>query len=207
METQAITIGTAEFTFPAFLTQIESLPDSPEGTVSLAVQNSETSGFVLAYPIELDSAMPRDEELLIDRIHELLKEDQGLIEVRSGESDGRPFIYSITKTLGFSETGDPLGAQYTLALDMTEPACPIHVQAYFEEANTSGIRDTVVFTTRAEAYATFEEALEGWAVDPYDPEFDFGILMTAAEAASFDAEFPEHPLSLLREMVRALLGE
>jgi hypothetical protein len=48
--------------------------------------------------------------------------------------------------------------------------------------------------------------LEGWRVDPYDPDYPGTILRSRADAAEFDELLPDHPLSWLRRLLPALRG-
>lgn len=48
---------------------------------------------------------------------------------------------------------------------------------------------------------SFDET--NWSVDPYDKEYKEGSLMNFAEDQHYDADFPAHPLS----RVRNLLGQ
>ncbi|MCF6406591.1 hypothetical protein L3C95_27080 [Chitinophaga filiformis] len=45
----------------------------------------------------------------------------------------------------------------------------------------------------------------GWAADPYDKTVTEGFLMNLAEAAHYDAQFPNHPLSLVRAKLEEII--
>ena len=44
-----------------------------------------------------------------------------------------------------------------------------------------------------------EEGMEGWMEDPYNPTFKGGTLMNKAEDPKYDADFPDHPLTIARK--------
>ena len=51
-----------------------------------------------------------------------------------------------------------------------------------------------------------ENGFVGWSADPYDDQFDNGILMNLSEKPIYDLEFPNHPLTRSRVLIN-LLGE
>lgn len=44
------------------------------------------------------------------------------------------------------------------------------------------------------------ENLEGWAKDPYDENVAEGMLMNLSEQRAIDEAFPNHPLSVIRQL-------
>jgi hypothetical protein len=46
----------------------------------------------------------------------------------------------------------------------------------------------------------------GWSADPYDSTVTEGFLMNLAEAAHYDAQFPEHPLSIVRAKLKTIVS-
>lgn len=124
---------------------------------------------------------------------------QGLIEVKSGEASGNAFIYSIVKTL----KEEIPGVQYTLMLDKQCDDEIVRVQGFFDEIGTTGMRDNLVFAL-FEPDEELEQRMTDWVCDPYDPSYAHGKPMNMSEQESFDEQFPGHPLSMCRELVRAI---
>ena len=67
----------------------------------------------------------------------------------------------------------------------------------------SGIRDNTVLMLMVDMSGkSLSEVMDsGWFKDPYDPDWKMGFLMNASENRMFDDAFPEHPLSMLRNLV------
>lgn len=188
---------------PDYYQQVDSMPEDPECSVPLMVQTENAMCFNLLFPITEDEAMPFDDiDALIAGIHEALGEDQGLIEAANGVNESRAFIYSIVKT----QKGDemPEGVQYTLTLDIEEDGKVTHVQGFYDEIGTTGMRDAAVFAM-FEPDADLDERMAKWTFDPYSPDRKEGFLMNQSELAVFDDSFPAHPLSMAREFLSACI--
>lgn len=109
-------------------------------------------------------------------------------------------IYKRRQGMGFIFTGMlflPAGAQWLV--------CTV-VAA---EVGTTGIREAVVTAQLLQAgtltVASYEES---WAQDPYDAHYRSSAgspLRYLSDDASFDAQFPEHPLSIVRRTFNGLL--
>jgi hypothetical protein len=77
------------------------------------------------------------------------------------------------------------------------------------ERGMTGVREAVV-TTRlvTTGQLPLEEYESRWAQDPYDPAYagvDRRTLRYLSDAADYDAEFPQHPLSKVRRELRRLI--
>jgi hypothetical protein len=77
------------------------------------------------------------------------------------------------------------------------------------ERGTTGIREAVVTAQLIEAGAlNVEHYEECWANDPYDSQYRGTSevpLRYLSDDESYDAQFPEHPLSNVRRTLRTLL--
>ena len=73
------------------------------------------------------------------------------------------------------------------------------------EQGTTGIRDAVILDEKlASGEVTISEksgTLEGWMQDPYDLTIVGGFARNKSEAEEYDARFPEHPLTRLRQLL------
>ena len=172
------------------------MPDDPEGSEPYMAQTDTAGIFVMLFPIPAQNSMPYDNaQAVIDGIHSALGEDQGLIEVDTGETGkGRRYIYSIVKTLK-----QPSGVQYTLTMHVEYANHTECVQGFFDEINTTGLRDSAVLSS---FLGESGGDMTGWFCDPYDPEYKKGVPMNASEQKELDTHFPDHPLSKARELIR-----
>ena len=77
------------------------------------------------------------------------------------------------------------------------------INGSFLESGSSIDRDAEVLESIArERFGSISRASESWRRDPYDPELREGLLMCYSERPEFDAKYPGHPLSKVRELVR-----
>ena len=142
-----------------------------------------------------EDALPfGDVDSVIENVHEILEETQGLIRVGSGSTaSGRPFIYTIIKNV--TEEGV---LQYTLTLQIALEDRALNVQGFFNETGDGKKRERAVYSLR-------RILSEPWAADPYDPTFTRGRLMTQAERSAWDRDYPTHALSEARKLVKCLV--
>ncbi len=186
--------GPIDFNVPDEYQQVKTMPEDPPLTTALALQNANTEAMVLIYPIKPDSAMPFSRpQKVVDGIHRALGDDQGLIDVSSGVTDGgHKYIYSIVKS-----ARQPYGVQYTLTLHLERPDHVLNVTGFFDESGMTGMRDAIIYEMM-----TREGKTDSWSRDPYDPEYKNGLLMNLSEMPKYDPLFPDHPLSTLRGFLK-----
>ncbi|MDG1915637.1 MAG: hypothetical protein P8I55_13730 [Crocinitomix sp.] len=71
------------------------------------------------------------------------------------------------------------------------------------EIGTTGMREAVIFPKWMEENPDFKLDENGkimdWQKDPFHVEYREGTLMNYSERSEFDKEFPEHPLSEIRQ--------
>ena len=187
---------------PDYYVQVDSMPEDPTNAIPRCAQSNTAGIFTIEYPIDDAQTMPfGDVQAVIDGIHSALAEEQGLIEVGSGETKaGKSYIYSIVKSLK-----DPSGVQYILTYHLKEDGYAVNLQGFFDEIGVTGERDAVVYAL-LQNQGIMKDGLEGWAMDPYDSEYSKGLLMNISERSDFEEMFPEHPLSMARALV-TFLGE
>ena len=127
-----------------------------------------------------------------------------LIEVGRGMTrTGMTYAYSITKH-EYYEKGDAFSCmEYTLDMNIDFPDLNWFINGSFLESGSSIDRDAEVLESIArERFGSISRASESWRRDPYDPELREGLLMCYSERPEFDAKYPGHPLSKVRELVR-----
>lgn len=78
------------------------------------------------------------------------------------------------------------------------------------ERGVSGIREAVITGELIDSgRMTVEGYQRDWARDPYDPDYqgvERSVLRFMSDDESYDARFPDHPLSRVREVLRSLPG-
>lgn len=120
--------------------------------------------------------------------------------VQSAYGPSARMIYKKPQGMGFLFTGMLL-----LPADDQWLVCTV-VDA---EKGMTGVREAVVTTQLMEAgQLTIESYQESWARDPYDPEYSPGDrrgLRYLSDDECYDSQFPEHPLSNVRNVLKALL--
>jgi hypothetical protein len=76
------------------------------------------------------------------------------------------------------------------------------------EHGTTGVREAVVTADLMNAgKLTVDAYRRSWAQDPYDPAYqgvDRSVLRFISDDESYDQQFPHHPLSKVRRVLRAL---
>ncbi|MEI3143843.1 MAG: hypothetical protein V8S69_00825 [Dakarella massiliensis] len=118
---------------------------------------------------------------VIENVHEILEESQGLIRVGSGSTaSGRPFIYTIIKNV--TEEGV---LQYTLTLQIALEDRALNVQGFFNETGDAKKRERAVYESPKNSLRALGRK------NPYDPTFTRGRLMTQAERAAWDRDYPD----------------
>lgn len=182
---------------PSYYQRIASSPDDPKASAAFAARSKEALCLFLIYPCPKEEELPYDHpEELISSIHEILGDNQGLVEVNAGKTDHEvPYIYSIVRTLGENH----LQAGYTLTMNLRFPGGPVCIQGFFDPSGTSGMREAQTLEYAMQK-GYVDKDMKGWARDPYDPAFKKGALTNFSELPGFDSAFPEHPLSLCREL-------
>lgn len=154
----------------------------------------------------LEAAMPYDDvQYVLDFCREDLGEKQGVVEIDTGRTKGgHRYIYSIVKSdVNESEDASFVVVVYTLNLNIDFRDFTLSLVGCFQEDGMSGIRDNTVLMLVADMSGkSLSEVMDsGWFKDPYDPDWKIGFLMNVSENRMFDDAFPEHPLSMLRNLV------
>ncbi len=172
----------------------------PDRALTFVCERDAYTAAVAAWMDDAENALPYDDpEAVIEKLHEVLPEHQGLIEVENGETpEGRSYLYFIVKYQLDAEVPAP-GNGYQLCMHIDFGEKFLFLQTFFEEAGMSGMRDTYVFAELA-GERKMTSDFEGWSFDPYDWKREKGYLMNCSELEEYDDRFPEHPLSVARRM-------
>ena len=185
-----------------------SLPDDPPGTHAFGYKfTGGESGVVVVKLIAPDDAMELDAQSVIDgirRVPDVIEGQVGLIDVDVARTaSGVPYVYSIVKI-----RVEPAGVEYNLTLHFPGER-PVQLQGGFAEGNLTGMRDAMVYELAQRnnmvGEPTADDPSGGWAHDPFDHSTT-GFVMNMSELPRFDEQFPGHPLSMARELLRAIAG-
>ena len=136
----------------------------------------------------------------------------GLVELTYNQVDGCQAVRTITKVVMDPTTG--WGRRFVGFLEIATANACILLRVDCSETGTTGVRETgVTFRLLSSGALTFkpvppgEESrmrraadTNGWILDPQDPTPPH-LALCAADDRQFDAEFPDHPLSLVRSFL------
>lgn len=128
----------------------------------------------------------------------------GLVEVELIQLNGIDVVRTI-----FKIPQEPSGMTYLASLTIPFKNYSYVVKIQAPEVGATGMRDSSIamkLMSKGEI-SIGEEGYEGWAADPYDSEFKVGALMNKSEAVEYDEQFPNHPLSQVRQLLPKLEQE
>ncbi|WP_419494179.1 hypothetical protein [Chryseobacterium bernardetii] len=97
------------------------------------------------------------------------------------------------------------GMAYIASITIPFENCSYVVKIQADEIGITGMRDALILDRlhKAGEVEIEEENIKNWFEDPYDPDFRQGTLMNQSELEKYDPEFPEHPLSVARSLIRS----
>lgn len=181
--------------------KMNSMPNDPPQSTPYGKQTQSANCFLMVYPIPIQNAMPfGNNNAVINGIHQTLGNDQGLIEVGSGNTvNGKNYIYSIVKT-----KMNPSGVQYCLVMHIGENNSVMQIQGFFDEVGMTGQRDSMIYNKLMNE-GRLSADMSGWMCDPYDSNYRNGLLMNLSEKRDYDMMFPQHPLSECRNFVKYVI--
>jgi ribosomal protein L37AE/L43A len=179
----------------------------PDASLVYGVNSGEGSGLITFMTATEEASMSFDNpQKIINELHETLTDNQGLIEVNCGVTrSGHRYAYDIFK-IGDEEDELPI-VSWILNLNVERDDVILFVNASYREEGTTGARDTLVYALLRNQGILDGEDMEGWTADPYDAEYKKGFLMNMSEKPEFDAMFPNHPLSMIRDFIKFVSEE
>jgi hypothetical protein len=212
---KAITIPTTNINYTV-TDDWQDVPPAPEqspNTLTFNIIGQGYRGAMAVQTIEPNAAMPfGQDESVIATIHEKGIDDQsGLLAIKSVTSPkGVQFVYSLFKRLIPQERGG--GIMYTLTIYIQGDNAAYQIQSMIGEYGMTGMRDSVILSqmlsqgkvTMTPAGEGQQPKMRGWSSDPYDPSFTKGVPMNLSEGEEYDAQFPNHPLSVIRKLLREI---
>lgn len=98
------------------------------------------------------------------------------------------------------------GMIYIASITIPFKDCSYVVKIQADEIGITGMRDAVILDRllKTGEVEIEEENMKNWFEDPYDPDFKQGTLMNKSELEKYDHEFPEHPLSVARSLIKSI---
>lgn len=129
----------------------------------------------------------------------------GLVELAVGVLPNTRI--NVVKTI-FKVPREPRGMGYIGSLTVPFKHCSYVVKIQAEEAGLTGMREAVIADKliREGKITPGEHDIPGWAADPYDRTWKQGALMNLAEREEYDPLFPGHPLTIVRDGLKAVAG-
>lgn len=136
---------------------------------------------------------------------QLLKSGGGIVEVELAPIKGLQAIRTI-----FKFPMEPKGMAYlgSWTIPFADYAFVVKIQS--TEVEATGLRDNAVavqMTMEGKISVGDDDSTQGWLYDPYGVELPDAILMNLSEQEMFDEAFPDHPLSRVRFILKAIAAE
>jgi hypothetical protein len=95
----------------------------------------------------------------------------------------------------------PRGMAYIGSLTLPFSTCSFVLKVHAVEAGMTGLREAMVADKLLRA-GNFD--MDNWDSDPYDKDLKTGVLMNLAEAENYDVDFPDHPLSRVKDLLNKI---
>jgi hypothetical protein len=105
--------------------------------------------------------------------------------------------FDVVKTI-FKIPQQPRGMAYIGSLTLPFSTCSFVLKVHAVEAGMTGLREAMVADKLLRA-GNFD--MDNWDSDPYDKDLKTGVLMNLAEVENYDMDFPDHPLSRVRDLL------
>ncbi|MFT5819074.1 MAG: hypothetical protein ACI8ZM_000296 [Crocinitomix sp.] len=188
--------------FPTFGWRLETKTKA----VKYWINEEETMALTVNY-FDLEPDLPSIKD--IDTLREfyrtqIAEANGGLIQVDLVKIAGYTFIQTL-----FKIPQEPSGMLYLVSLTIPFENCSYVIKIQAPEFEPTGMRDSIIadkLMQKGEISAG-ENGYENWMTDPYDPEFKGGTLMNKSEAANYDKDFLDHPLSQARKMIGEIITQ
>lgn len=182
---------------------LKSLPEDPHGSVPVGLETLQSENIIMFVPISDGSFMKYGNlQEMLDTTRHTMGDAFGLVSVGEGiTSQGMEYVFRILKV-----KMDPHGVQYQLTMQLLCKGNGILISGYFNESGTTGIRDVMVFDLLRRK-GEIKDDMESWTYDPYDATVANGFLMNRSEQEMYDEYFPEHPLTVVRNFIKYLIGD
>ncbi len=112
---------------------------------------------------------------------------------------------TLVKTI-FKLPQQKAGMIYNASLTLPFRTCSFIFKVQAMESGMTGIREAMVADRllKENIISVDENGFSNWFSDPYDDSFQGGTLMNKAEHFNYDVEFPTHPLTQVRHLLKQI---
>lgn len=187
---------------PEKILKSKNLPNIPENSECIYLKTNEAKFIGFVYPLEEKRVMPLDDKnIIINTIHNVLKENQGIIEVNNGlTKNNNKYSYSIVKT-----HIESIGIDYFLCIHLKIDDSFFGINLHCSEIGRTGQRESIIMNETILNNNT-QIDMSKWSKDPYTDDYKKGLLMNLSEQKEYDTRFPKHPLSFARNFVEFIIN-
>jgi len=125
----------------------------------------------------------------------------GLVEVDLSKKDKISFVKTI-----FKLPQEHSGITYIASLTIPFKNCSFVLKVQAAEVGMTGMREALIGDrlTSINIISVDENGYSNWFSDPYDSNFKGGLLMNKSEQDNYDNEFPNHPLTQARKLIKQI---
>ena len=126
----------------------------------------------------------------------------GVIEIDTLNVDGCLAVRTI-----FKAPQKPMGMTYVGSITLPFRDFSYVLKAQCSEQGMTGTREAVVLDAMIQSGNINLDGLprgtiSGWNQDPYDPAINAPVMRNLSEDEQYDAQFPDHPLSRVRSILK-----
>lgn len=165
----------------------------------------DTPAIAMVHYFEMEPDLPTLRDLQLYRVSTrdaIRKSNGALIKAEFTKIDGVPATEQIIKV-----PLQPSGMGYVGAFTIPFKRCSYVLKVQCQEVGVTGMRDSTIFSKLlSEGKLKLEDGPipNGWARDPYDSSINEGLLMNLSESEEFDDMFPQHPLTIIRSVMKTM---
>ena len=125
----------------------------------------------------------------------------GLIEVELLQKSKISFVKTI-----FKLPQENSGTTYIASLTLPFKTCSFVLKVQAAEAGMTGMREALIANRliSTNIISVDDNGYSNWFSDPYDSNFQGGLLMNKSEQYNYDTEFPNHPLTQARQLIEQI---
>ena len=166
------------------------------------------SGIMMSWPVTEQESLPlTNTKDLINQFHNDMDDNQGLINAKCGLTPkGNRYAYAIRKMFFTDEEGKQTGpTDYELNFNIRINGKIHFINGSFQSRDqVPGDRSGMLYLMTLGS-SELQLMADAWERDPYDAEREKGFLMNWTEDEKYDALFPYHSLSELRQFVKYVI--
>lgn len=131
--------------------------------------------------------------------HSIPGVNAGLIEVELSQKDKLSFVRTI-----FKLPQEDAGMTYIASLTLPFKTCSFVLKVQAAEIDITGMREALIANRLISTNILSANGYSDWSSDPYDNSFQSTTLMNKSEEDRYDNEFPDHPLTQARQILKQI---